>query len=215
MHVVDLLRLAVTGLLLWLLRPHLAVIWRYVLPRRVRHRVEASPAPAGPWSELLGQLGFVHLGRREERIPGLERRGYQVFYHDDGVYADLPESALEATGPRGASLRRPPAGLYLTSVLPESLFLITKRVGTETTRGLYVSQRAGGPLVDMLRVHRAALLRLGLGQRLEMPGSLARRAEIFELWHRDHARAELRNFAVLSVVLTLIVGGFLVRVWMV
>lgn len=213
MHVVDLLRLAVTGLLLWLLRPHLAVIWRFTLPRRVRHTIEAAQAPAGIWNEVMGQLGFVHLGRREERIPGLERRGYQVFYHEDGVYADLPEAVLDAPGPRAPTPRRPPAGLYLTSVLPEILFLITKRVGTEMTRGLYVSQKATGPLADMLRVHRATLLRLGLGQHLETSGSLARRAEIFDLWHRDHARAELRNYAALSVVLTLIVGGFLVRLW--
>jgi len=207
MHVVDLLRLAVTALLLWLLRPHLALIWRFVFPGRVRHRIAPGTVPDGPWTRALSALGFVPLGFREERIFGLERRGFHVFFHADGVFADLPASATGS--------RHPPVGLYLTSVLPEVLFLITKRVGADTTRGLYVSLRATGSPADMLRSHRAALLRLGLGQRVEAPGTLERRAELFSVWHRDHARAELRNFAALSLVLTLIVGGFLVRMWMI
>lgn len=207
MHVVDLLRLAVTALLLWLLRPHLALIWRFACPGRVRHRTTPGPAPDGPFTRALSALGFVPLGFREERILGLERRGYHVFFHADGVFADLPVTT--AVSPR------PPVGFYLTSMLPEVLFLITKRVGADTTRGLYVSQRATGSLEDMLRTHRAALLRLGLGQRVEAPGTLERRAELFSVWHRDHARAELRNFAALSLVLTLVVGGFLVRMWMI
>ncbi len=207
MHVVDLLRLAVTALLLWLLRPHLALLWRFAFPGRVRHRVLPGPVPDGPWPRALAALGFLPLGYREERVPGLERRGYHVFFHADGVFADLPAPATAS--------RRPPVGLYLTSVLPGVLFLITKRVGADTTRGLYVSLRAKGSLGDMLRVHRAALLRLGLGQRVEAPGTLEERAALFSAWHRDHARAELRNFAALSLVLTLIVGGFLVRMWMI
>jgi hypothetical protein len=134
---------------------------------------------------------------------------YQVFFHEDGVFADLPQAALES------SSKRPPMGLYLTTVLPEALFLMTKRVGQETTRGLYVSQRSSGTIEEMLRAHRATLMRLGLGQRVEEPGTLERRSEIFSLWHREHARSELRYFAVLSIVLTLIVGGFLVRMWMI
>jgi len=210
MHVVDLLRLAVTGLLLWLLRPHLALIWRFLQPSRVRHRVEPVEGKlAGFWVETMARLGFVHLGRREEMIHGLERRVYQVFFHEDGVFADLPEAALESKS------KRPPVGLYLTTVLPRTLFLMTKRVGQETTRGLYVSQRSSGTVADMLRAHRATLMRLGLGQRVEEPGTLQRRSEIFSLWHQDHARVELRYFAVLSMVLTLIVGGFIVRMWMI
>jgi hypothetical protein len=208
MHVVDLLRLAMTGLLLWLLRPHLALIWRFLQPARVKHRIAPVDGDAaGFWPETMKQLGFVHLGHREERIVGLERRGYQVYYHEDGVFADLPQAAFES------SSRKPPVGLYLTTVLPGALFLMTKRVGSDTTRGLYVSQKASGSVAEMLRAHRATMLRLGLGQQVEAPGTLARRAEIFTQWHREHARAELRNFAVLSIVLSLIVGGFLVRMW--
>jgi len=210
MHVVDLLRLAVTGLLLWLLRPHLALIWRFLVPGRVRHRIDpAKVPPAGSWVRTLEDLGFRHVGWREERIPGLERRGYHVFFHEDGVFADLPEDACDSKA------KGPPLGMYLTTVLPDSLFLMTKRVGQETTRGLYVSQKSTGSVADMQRAHRATLLRLGLGQQVEAPGTLARRGEIFALWHRDHARAELRNFTVLSIVLTIIVAGFLVRMWMI
>lgn len=210
MHVVDLLRLAMTGLLLWLLRPHLALIWRFLVPGRVRHRLDPEMVvPAGFWAQTMEGLGFRHVGYREERIVGLERRGFHVFFHEDGVFADLPEEACEAKS------RRPPRGMYLTTVLPDSLFLITKRVGQETTRGLYVSLRSTGSVADMLRAHRATLMRLGLGQQVEAPGTLHRRGEIFALWHRDHARTELRNFAVLSIVLTVIVAGFLARMWMI
>jgi len=210
MHVVDLLRLAVTGLLLWLLRPHLALIWRFLQPGRILHRFEpARTLPQGFWATTMSGLGFAHLGWREERIFGLERRGYHVFFHEDGVFADLPEAACES------KTKRPPVGLYLTTVLPEALFLMTKRVGQETTRGLYVSQKVSGTVADMLRAHRATLMRLGLGQKVEAPGTLERRSEIFTQWHREHARAELRNFAVLSVVLTVIMAVFLVRMWMI
>ncbi len=210
MTVVDLLRLVVTGLFVWLLRPHLALLWRFALPGRVRHALlPQERPPEGLWKKMLEQAGFKPVGFRRERIPLLENRGFFVFHHSEGVYADVPEQAFFS--PR----KQVPTGLYLTTWLPDTLFLITKRVGGNIHQDLYVSQKRSGSLQDMMRAHRATLLQLGLGQNVDEPGTCERREEIFRLWHARFARIEQRNFAVLSFVLSIIMIVFLIRMWMI
>ncbi len=206
MLLVDLLRLAVAILLAWGLRPHVALLWRFAFPGRVRHRLD--PGGVVPDSDVARELvsaGFIFLGRREECVGRfLERREFFVFAHPEGIFADVP------AGSRGKWI---PAGLYFSSFVEDALFLVTKRVGPEVVRGMYVSQRETGSVGEMLRRHRAALARLGMGLSAERAPSAAEREKLFAVWHREHARTELRPFALLSAVLCLVGAAFLVRIF--
>lgn len=208
MLLLDFLRLAVLAVLAWWLRPHAALLWRFAFPLRVRHRMTPGLEPPGGSAvvrELLA-AGFVFLGRREETVGRiLEQRTFFVLAHPDGIFADVPATS-------GAE-KKIPDGLYFSSFVEGTLFLVTKRMGPEITRGSYVSQRETGSVDAMLRRHRAALAKLGLGLAPSGAVDAAAREKLFTVWHREHLRTELRPYAVLSGVLILVAAAFVVRMF--
>ena len=208
MLLLDLLRFAVLAVLAWWLRPHVAVLWRFVFPTRVRVHImpKQEPATDHPVVQKFIAAGFVCLGKREEVVGRfLERRVFWVLAHPEGIFADVP---LVAT--RQKSI---PAGLYLSSWVEDTLFVVTKRVGPDIVRGLYVSQRETGSVEDMLRRHRATLAKHGLGLSPSHAMDFATRENLFVVWHKKYARTELMPFVVLSGVLCLLAVAVVVRMF--
>lgn len=208
MLLLDLLRFAVLAVLAWWLRPHAAVLWRFAFPTRVRVRriPEQAPTADHPVVQQLIAAGFVFLGKREEMVGRfLERRVFWVLAHPEGIFADVP-----VVDTRQKTI---PAGLYFSSWVEDTLFVVTKRVGPDIVRGSYVSQRETGSVEDMLRRHRATLAKHGLGLSPSHAMDLATRENLFVFWHKNYARMELMPFVVLSGILCLLAVAFVVRMF--
>lgn len=193
----DLLRLALTVLLLLLAHARLSALLRFLLPFRVRQQVlPDEPEPAGPIAAGLRQQGFRYLGGRREDILRLHGRRAAVYAHPDGRVVDLPLSGRLY-------------GTYVMTMYEDGRCALTRSgAGREVIADRYRSRVLGGGqgLRDLLEAHAESEGAVSLGQEPRRVQSLDDRLALGRAWYAEHARTELAMPAALDGAL---LAGFL------
>jgi hypothetical protein len=201
----DLLRLALTALLLLLAYARLSALLRFLFPGRVRQRLlPEAPEPVGPIAEGLRQRGFRYLGGRQEDIFRLHGRRAAVYVHPDGRVVDLPHSGQLV-------------GTYIMTLYEDGRGVLTRSgAGREILADRYRSRVLGGSkgLRDLLEAHAESEGAVSLGQTPRRVETLEERRALGRTWYIEHARTELAVPAALDGALLLGFLAFGIYLWL-